>query len=99
VLYIIAILLLILVLAIPAARNILFALLTGALGLGLIVLVLAALVMLGWGLWSIEWSIAWKALTIFYRNNANPIDIILLLTVISVAIYIFYDYRKLKKKS
>jgi hypothetical protein len=103
-LYIIAILLLILVLAIPAARNILFRLLSGALGLGLVGLVLAGLGLLGWWLWSIDWKAllsvkapAAKTPLTFSLSNIQSIDVILALVLIGVVAYIVYDYRKLKK--
>jgi hypothetical protein len=92
---------LILVLAIPAARNILFALLAGALGLGLVGLVLAGLALLAWWLWSIDWKAlkapAAKTPITFSLKNIQSADVILVLVFIVVVAYIVHDYRKLKK--
>jgi hypothetical protein len=100
VLYIIAILLFILVLAIPAARNILFALLTGALGLSLLGLALAGLSLLGWLLWSYDLK-ALIALTVetptAFLKDIPYADILLVLVFIVVAAYILYDYRRLNR--
>jgi hypothetical protein len=106
-LYVIAILLLILMLAIPATRNILSVLLASALGLCLFGLVLAGLALLGWWLWSIDWKaldapaaktpITFKTPTTFFPSGIQNLDVILVLVFIVVAAYIFYDYRKLKK--
>jgi hypothetical protein len=105
-LYIIAILLLILVLAIPAARNILSVLLASALGLGLVGLVLAGLALLGWWLWSIDWkplqpvmNLATAALSIIWDITAPFLGpVFLFVVLIGGPLAIVYDQYRLRKK-
>lgn len=112
-LYIIALLLLILVLAIPAARNILFALLGGGLALGVVGLVLLGLFLLGTWLYSLDWSAMATKLGVnrAYRALVKTVEILtpswlnvdiaalvlLLSIIIGFALFVIHDQRKLRK--
>ena len=97
-LYIIAILLLILVLAIPAARNILFALLAGALGLVLVGLGLAGVALFGWWLLSTVKALNAPAARTpttltpptFSMSNIQSGDVLLVLVFFGVAAFILF---------